>query len=164
MKMLNFAGPSGFYFAAKTDQPIMPPDVLAAAQSPGGRALARRERRSCGSSSATRRPSRRRSISCATELAAVRSERTDVDTAVATTLIFREMATPKPAYILNRGEYDQHGAEVDAADAGDAAADGSRGAEQPLGPRPVARLARESAHRARGGQPLLAAVLRHRAW
>ena len=36
----------------------------------------------------------------------------DSHTAVATTLIFKEMATPKASYILSRGEYDQHGAEV----------------------------------------------------
>jgi hypothetical protein len=111
VKVLNFAGPSGFYFAAKTDQPMMPPDVLAAARraaperSPEEVKLVRQFFRNTTAQSAALDQLR-------TELAAIRKERTDVDTAVATTLIFKEMATPKPAYILNRGEYDQHGAEV----------------------------------------------------
>ncbi|QDT74791.1 PSD1 and planctomycete cytochrome C domain-containing protein [Lacipirellula limnantheis] len=111
VKILNFAGQSGFYFAVKTDQPIMPPDVLAAAsrhaaeRSADDAKLVRQFFRNTAARSAALDQLR-------TELAAVRKERTDVDTAVATTLIFKEMATPKPSYILNRGEYDQHGAEV----------------------------------------------------
>lgn len=111
VKILNFSGQSGFYFAVKTDQPIMPPDVLAAAsrasaeRSADEAKLVRQFFRNTAARSAALDQLR-------TELAAVRKERTDVDTAVATTLIFKEMATPKPSYILNRGEYDQHGAEV----------------------------------------------------
>ena len=90
---------------------MMPPDVLAAAsraapeRSPEEGKLVRQFFRNTTAQSAALDQLR-------TELAAIRKERTDVDTAVATTLIFKEMATPKPSYILNRGEYDQHGAEV----------------------------------------------------
>jgi hypothetical protein len=111
VKVLNFAGPSGFYFAAKTDQPMMPPDVLAAAnrpateRSPEESKLVRQFFRNTTAQSAVLDQLR-------AELNAIRKERTDVDTAVATTLIFKEMATPKPSYILNRGEYDQKGEEV----------------------------------------------------
>ena len=111
MKILNFSGQSGFYFAAKTDRPIMPPNVLAVANRPVSE-------RSLEESKLVRQFFRNTAAKSAaldqlrTELAAIRKERTDVDTAVATTLIFKEMATPKPSYILNRGEYDQHGAEV----------------------------------------------------
>ena len=111
VKVLNFAGPSGFYFAAKTDLPIMPPDVLAAAHRPAAERtpeqgkLVRQFFRNTAATSAALDQLR-------TELAAVRTARTEVDNAIATTLVFREMATPKPAYILTRGEYDQHGEEV----------------------------------------------------
>jgi hypothetical protein len=111
VKVLNFAGQSGFYFAAKTDQPIMPPDVLAAALKPTAE-------RSADEAKLVRQYFRNTAAASPeldklrTELNAARSERTEVDRAVATTLVFKEMATPKPAYILNRGEYDQHGEEV----------------------------------------------------
>ncbi|BBO34713.1 hypothetical protein PLANPX_4325 [Lacipirellula parvula] len=111
VKILNFGAQSGFYFAAKTDQPIMPPDVLAAATKPAGErseqeaGLVRQFFRNTAAKSPELDQLR-------TQLGAARSERTEVDRNVATTLVFKEMATPKPAYILNRGEYDQHGAEV----------------------------------------------------
>ncbi|WP_428305776.1 PSD1 and planctomycete cytochrome C domain-containing protein [Lacipirellula sp.] len=111
VKILNFGAQSGFYFAAKTDQPIMPPDVLAAATKAAGErseqevGLVRQFFRNTAAKSPKLDQLR-------TQLGAARSERTEVDRNVATTLVFKEMATPKPAYILNRGEYDQHGAEV----------------------------------------------------
>ena len=112
MKILNFGGPSGFYFAAKTELPIMPPDALAAlrlppaARSAEQRALARQFFRNNAAQSPPLDQVR-------TELAAARTARAEVDAAVATTLIWREKAEPKPAFILTRGEYDQHGAQVE---------------------------------------------------
>lgn len=111
IKILNFGAQSGFYFAAKTDQPIMPPDVLAAAVKPA----AERSEQEVGLVRQFFRNTVAKSPELdqlRTQLGAARSERTEVDRNVATTLVFKEMATPKPAYILNRGEYDQHGEEV----------------------------------------------------
>ena len=111
LKILNFSGPSGFYFAAKTDRLIMSPDVFTAVTRPA-------DERSVDESKLVRQFFRNAVAQLAAldqlraALAANRKERTEVDTAVATTLIFKETATPKPSYILNRGEYDQHGAEV----------------------------------------------------
>jgi hypothetical protein len=112
VKILNFQGASGFYFAAKTDLPIMPPDVLAAAQLQSNartaeqQVLIRQYFRSTAAQSAELDKVR-------TELAAARAARAEADRDVATTLIFRELATPKPSFILNRGEYDQHGPQVE---------------------------------------------------
>ena len=77
------------------------------------------------------------------------------------TLVFRERKQPKPAYILKRGEYDQHGDKVERVTPtflpplpGTAA--------QPSRPGEVACVAGTSADGARGRQSLLAAVLRRR--
>ncbi|HEU5116084.1 MAG TPA: DUF1553 domain-containing protein, partial [Isosphaeraceae bacterium] len=47
------------------------------------------------------------------EIAALESARATLDKAIPTTLVFREMAKPKPAFVLTRGEYDQHGEPVE---------------------------------------------------
>ncbi|MBP87746.1 MAG: hypothetical protein CMJ64_13660 [Planctomycetaceae bacterium] len=47
-----------------------------------------------------------------TELAASRKRKTDLDNSLATTLIWKELAEPKPAYILTRGAYDKQGEQV----------------------------------------------------
>jgi len=49
------------------------------------------------------------------QLADAESALTDVEKAIATTLVFREKAEPKPAYILHRGEYDQQRDQVERA-------------------------------------------------
>jgi hypothetical protein len=112
IKILNFQGAAGFYFAAKTDKPIMPPDVLAAAtvksadRTPEQQALMRQYFRNTAAKSPELDKLR-------TELTAVRTALAEVERDVPTTLIFKEMATPKPAYILTRGMYDQKGEQVE---------------------------------------------------
>ncbi|RUL87359.1 PSD1 and planctomycete cytochrome C domain-containing protein [Tautonia sociabilis] len=46
------------------------------------------------------------------ERAAVEKARKELEDSIPTTLVWKEMAEPKPAYILNRGEYDQRGEQV----------------------------------------------------
>ncbi len=47
------------------------------------------------------------------EIAALESARATLDKAIPTTLVYREMAKPKSAFVLTRGEYDQHGEPVE---------------------------------------------------
>jgi mono/diheme cytochrome c family protein len=47
-----------------------------------------------------------------TQLAALEKQRAALDQQIPTTLVFKELAQPKPAYILKRGEYDQKGEPV----------------------------------------------------
>jgi hypothetical protein len=42
-----------------------------------------------------------------TQVAAMEKERKDLEAAIPTTLVMKERAEPRPAYLLNRGEYDQ---------------------------------------------------------
>ncbi|MGH7170283.1 MAG: DUF1549 and DUF1553 domain-containing protein, partial [Gemmataceae bacterium] len=46
------------------------------------------------------------------QLTALDKKRQQIDKAIPATLVFKERATPKPAYILKRGEYDQRGEQV----------------------------------------------------
>lgn len=46
------------------------------------------------------------------QIADLNKQRTDLNAAVPTTLVFKELAKPKPAFLLNRGEYDQRREEV----------------------------------------------------
>ena len=112
VKILNFQAGSGFYFAAKTDRPIMPPDVLAAATAPVAERTAEQQTlvRQYFRNTAAKSPE---FDALRTELTALRGQRAAVDGEIATTLIFRELPQPKPAFMLTRGEYDQHGAQVE---------------------------------------------------
>ena len=47
------------------------------------------------------------------QLAAIEQERTQLESKLPSTLVFRERKQPKPAYVLKRGEYDQHGDKVE---------------------------------------------------
>src|SRR5262249_29988572 len=49
------------------------------------------------------------------QLAAIDKEREALDKQMPATYVFREMKTPKPSYILKRGEYDQRGPQVERA-------------------------------------------------
>ncbi len=46
------------------------------------------------------------------ELAAAEKELADLDKQLPSTLVYKELAQPRPAYILKRGEYDQRGEQV----------------------------------------------------
>ncbi|MBC8357111.1 MAG: DUF1553 domain-containing protein [Planctomycetes bacterium] len=46
------------------------------------------------------------------ELASAQKRRTDLDNSLPTTLVWKEAAEPKPAYILTRGAYDKQGEQV----------------------------------------------------
>jgi hypothetical protein len=111
VKIINFQGASGFYFKAKTDKPLMPPDVLAAGKlPPGERSPEQAARlRLYFRSTAAKSPELEELKG---ELTKTRAAKAAVEGEIPTTLVFREMATPKPAYILKRGAYDQHGDEV----------------------------------------------------
>jgi hypothetical protein len=112
IKIINFAGASGFYFAAKSELPTMPPVVLAALRLPAserspeqGAAIRQFYRNGVAQSAELDR--------LRTELTAARETRAKIDAEVATTLIWRETETPQPAFILTRGEYDQRGEPVE---------------------------------------------------
>ena len=108
MKICNRGGAYGFYFG-KTGEPIAPPDVVEALEV----AL---EKRSDAQRTALRDHFRRQCWPEFKELEAerarLRQQEKQVNDSVPTTLVFRERAQPREAFILERGEYDQHGEKV----------------------------------------------------
>lgn len=111
MKIMNYGGATGFYFALTSGETAIPEDVLAIA-------MADRAQRD-PEAQAKLVEFFRSKVAVSDELEAVRSEltsvrekRAEVDRGIPTTLIWREATEQKPAYKLNRGEYDQKGDEV----------------------------------------------------
>ena len=78
-------------------------------------------------------------------------------------MVMEEMEKPRETFVLGRGDYRNQGEKVHAGRPGGAAAAAGRARREPPGAGPVAGRSRASADRARGGQSLLADVLRHRA-
>ncbi len=109
MKIVNYGGDCGFYFSLDNEivipQPIQ--DIVRVTpeqRSPQQREELRKFYRSTVSRNAAVQLLRE-------ELAEVRQQRDELDAKIPTTLVWKETAQPKPAYILLRGEYDQHGDE-----------------------------------------------------
>ena len=111
IKILNYQGVSGFYFKITSDQTIIPGDLLELVrQSPGERTEEQRQKlrhyfRNQISQSAQVVEIRQR-------LADVRTQHAELDRQVGLTLVWKEKKEPRPAFILNRGEYDQRGEQV----------------------------------------------------
>ncbi|MCO6459365.1 MAG: PSD1 domain-containing protein [Pirellulaceae bacterium] len=112
LKVMNYGGASGFYFAVKSGGTVIPAEILTLARKPA-------EERSAAEQQSLRDYYRNK-VSSAAELEAARSElaklreaRAAVDREIPTTLIFRDTKDPKPAHCLKRGEYDQPGDQVE---------------------------------------------------
>lgn len=112
VKILNYGGASGFYFAVKSDQIAIPQEVLAIART--------EEAKRTPDQQQTLRDFFRNKIAeseplqqARQELAKLRKAKADVERDIPTTLVFREAAEQKPAFVLKRGEYDQPGKQVE---------------------------------------------------
>lgn len=110
LKILNYGGASGFYFALKETAAI-PAEVLAAAKVEAAERTPAQQQ--------TLRDYFRNKVAQSEaltaaqgELAKVRDARAEVDRQIPTTMVFKELAEPKTAHLLKRGEYDQPGAAV----------------------------------------------------
>jgi hypothetical protein len=112
IKILNFGGGSGYYFAIKTEVQTMPEAVYQLAMDPG--AERSEEQQSQLRAYYRNQVTQHEGVLAAKgSLDGARNELNELNRQVATTLVFRERKEPKEAFILNRGEYDQHGDKVD---------------------------------------------------
>lgn len=120
LKVVNYSGPSGFYFRIETDTPMVPANIVDIAS------IARDERET--EQQAQLRDYYRKNITLdktvnenthraflelktlLADLADVQQQRNTLDTSITTTLIMQERKEPRGAYVLARGEY-QHRAE-----------------------------------------------------
>ncbi|MBX3406622.1 MAG: PSD1 domain-containing protein [Phycisphaeraceae bacterium] len=103
LKIVNTGGASGYYYNASPAPGELPHDLVAAVAPPGAMSdplstrLAQAWRR-------TFLPSYREAEA---RLAELRAERTRIENTLPRTMIMKELATPRPAFVLNRGVYDQ---------------------------------------------------------
>jgi len=108
LKIGNYGGESGFYFALPSAQPSIPKEIASFVSLPT-------DDRSVEQVQQLRDFFRGR-IAVAAALEKVRADlwqlraaRAELDRHVPTTLIWRESAEPRPAHLLKRGQYDQPG-------------------------------------------------------
>ena len=117
LKVVNYSGPSGFYFRIETDTPMVPANIVDIAS------IARGERET--EQQAQLRDYYRQNITLDktvnenthrafselktlfADLADVQQKRDTLDASITTTLVMQEREEPRGAYILARGEY-QH--------------------------------------------------------
>jgi hypothetical protein len=112
IKVVNLGGGHGFYFALKAEGAVIPGDVIksllveAGKRSPDQRTILRSYFRNSVSQDSELKAMQ-------DQLASLRKQRTDVYDQIPTTQVMHEMAQPKPAFLLVRGEYDKKGTKVD---------------------------------------------------
>ena len=115
LKVVNYSGPSGFYFRIETDTPMTPADVVDIAGLPRGereteqQALIRDYYRKNITPDKTVNENTHRAFadlkSLFTDLAEVQGKRNTLDASLTTTLVMQEREEPRGAYVLARGEY-----------------------------------------------------------
>lgn len=108
LKILNYGGDSGFYFAADASQPLVPQELVKIANTPPADRSTEQEQQ-LREHYRNKVSSEPQLLEARDQLQKLRKQRSEVDRQVATTLIWREAKEQKPAYYLVRGEYDQRG-------------------------------------------------------
>lgn len=111
LKVVNYSGPSGFYFRIETDVPLVPADIVdIAATSRGEREEAPQAQiRDYYRGNVTQDADLKALF---VELAQVRQKRNTLDASLTTTLVMQERTEPRGAYVLERGEYERRGEQV----------------------------------------------------
>ncbi len=111
LKVVNYSGPSGFYFRIETDVPLVPADIVdIAATSRGEREEAPQAQiRDYYRGNVTQDADLKALF---VELAEVRQKRNTLDASLTTTLVMQERTEPRGAYVLERGEYERRGEQV----------------------------------------------------
>ncbi len=117
LKVVNYSGPSGFYFRVETDTPMVPANIVDIAsiargkRETGQQAQLRDYYRKNITLDKTVNENAHRAFSdlktLFADLAKVRQKRNTLDASLTTTLVMQERAEPRGAYVLARGEY-QH--------------------------------------------------------
>ncbi len=108
VKIMNYGGASGFYFAVQSATETVPEEILEIVRlaederSPEQQTKLRKFYRDKVATADALKKAR-------DEQAELRKQRAEVDRQIPTTLIWREAKEAKPAFFLKRGEYDQRG-------------------------------------------------------
>ena len=122
LKIVNYSGPSGFYFRMESAPPMLPANIVdIAGTSRGERETAQKDQiRDYYRANITLDKSINENAHRAfadlkevfADLAETRQKRTTLDGSLTTTLVMQERPEPRGAYVLARGEYQHPGEEV----------------------------------------------------
>ena len=115
LKVVNYSGPSGFYFRMESAPPMVPADIVDIAGAPRGeRETAQTEqirdyyRKNISPDKTLNENTKRAFAELQTlfaDLSEVQGKRDTLDASLTTTLVMQEREEPRGAYVLARGEY-----------------------------------------------------------
>ena len=122
LKIVNYSGPSGFYFRMESAPPMLPANIVDIAGTPRGeRETAQKDQiRDYYRANITLDKSINENAHRAfadlkavvADLGKVRQKRNSLDGSLTTTLVMQERTEPRGAYVLARGEYQNPGEQV----------------------------------------------------
>ena len=122
LKIVNYSGPSGFYFRIESAPPMLPANIVDIAGTPRGeRETAQKDqirdyyRANITLDKSINENAHRAFADLKTvfaDLGKVRQKRNSLDGSLTTTLVMQERTEPRGAYILARGEYQHPGEQV----------------------------------------------------
>ena len=122
LKVVNYSGPSGFYFRMESAPPMLPANIVDIAGTPRGeRETAQKDQiRDYYRANITLDKSVNENAHRAfanlkevfADLGATRQKRNTLDGSLTTTLVMQERTEPRGAYVLARGEYQHPGEQV----------------------------------------------------
>lgn len=117
LKIVNYLGGSGFYFGVPGDASVAPPEILKLIDiKPSQRT--QEQQAKVREHYRTNVASQPEVVKVRDRLTALEAEIKELEETIPTTLIWKEAAKPRQAYMLERGEYDQRGEPVERATPG----------------------------------------------
>ena len=111
LKVVNYSGPSGFFFRMESDEPMVTANIVDTIAIERGQRDANQQtqireyyRRNVSKDEALKK--------LYADLADVRKKRNSLDSSITTTLVMQERTEPRGAYVLERGAYQNRGEQV----------------------------------------------------
>ena len=111
LKVVNYSGPSGFFFRIESDEPMVTANIVDTIAIERGQRDANQQtqireyyRRNVSKDEALKK--------LYADLADVRKKRNSLDGSITTTLVMQERTEPRGAYVLERGAYQHRGEQV----------------------------------------------------
>ena len=111
LKVVNYSGPSGFFFRMESDEPIVTANIVDTIAIESGQRSAEQQTQI--------REYYRRNVSkdeglkkLYADLADIQKKRNTLDSGITTTLVMQERTEPRGAYVLERGAYQHRGEQV----------------------------------------------------
>ena len=111
LKVVNYSGPSGFFFRMESDEPMVTANIVDTIAIERGQRSAEQQtqireyyRRNVSKDESLRK--------LYADLADVQKKRNSLDSSIITTLVMQERTEPRGAYVLERGAYQHRGEQV----------------------------------------------------